>query len=356
MMTSKERVQVCFAGEEPDRVPIDYSANPGIDRRLKDHFGLAPDDHEGLLRALRVDFRNIGAPYVGPNLHEDIPGRRIDRWGARKRWIEHENGGYWDFCDFPLRDATVEQAETWPLPDPDDHDYEAVARRCDELADFALVAGGAGMGDIINRTGMVGGHDWALVGLATGDPAIEVLTERRVAVQLAVLRRTLEAGGGAFDLLYIGEDLGTQRGPLIGVDLFRRRIRPRMQRFVDLGREFGVPVMIHSCGSSSWAFEDFIDMGISAVDTLQPEATDMSPAYLKRTFGGRLAFHGMISTAGTVATGSVDETVAVVRDTLRTMKPGGGYALAPTHQLQDNSPTENVVAMYEAGQEFGSYR
>jgi uroporphyrinogen decarboxylase len=113
--------------------------------------------------------------------------------------------------------------------------------------------------------------------------------------------------------------------------------------------------MVHSCGSSSWVFDAFIEMGVSVVDTLQPEAKDMSPAYLKQRFGDRLAFHGMISTAGPVADSTPTDVIESVRRTLEIMKPGGGYALAPTHQLQDNSPTENVLALYEAAHEFGHY-
>jgi uroporphyrinogen-III decarboxylase len=113
--------------------------------------------------------------------------------------------------------------------------------------------------------------------------------------------------------------------------------------------------MIHSCGSSSWAFEDFIEMGIAAVDTLQPEAKNMSPAYLKQKYGGRLAFHGCISTAGPVAYGTPEETVDYCRGILEIMKLGGGYCFAPTHQLQDNSPTENVVAMYRTALLHGAY-
>jgi uroporphyrinogen decarboxylase len=114
-------------------------------------------------------------------------------------------------------------------------------------------------------------------------------------------------------------------------------------------------VIIHTCGSSSWVYEDFIEMGFTGVDTLQPEAANMSPEYLKRTFGGRLAFHGCISTAGPVAYGTVDEVVEDVRRTLEIMMPGGGYCLSPTHALQDNSPTENVVAMYDAAHRYGVY-
>ncbi|NOZ20201.1 MAG: hypothetical protein GXP25_03840 [Planctomycetes bacterium] len=50
-MTSKERVLTAFANQEPDRVPINYSANPGIDCRLKEHYELRPEDGEGLMRA-----------------------------------------------------------------------------------------------------------------------------------------------------------------------------------------------------------------------------------------------------------------------------------------------------------------
>ena len=88
-------------------------------------------------------------------------------------------------------------------------------------------------------------------------------------------------------------------------------------------------------------------MGLYVVDTLQPEAKDMAPATSSRRFGGRLAFHGCISTAGPVASGTVDDVDRVLpTNTLDIMMPGGGYCFAPTHQLQDNSPTENVVAMY----------
>ncbi|MGB2824764.1 MAG: uroporphyrinogen decarboxylase family protein [Phycisphaerae bacterium] len=354
-MTPKERVLTAFARSEPDRVPIDYSANAGIDGRLKRHFGLADDDAEGLRRALGVDFRGVAPPYVGPKLHAETPGRTVDDWGIHRRWIEHDTGGYWDYCDFPLRDATLEEVRAWPVPSPDDYDYSVIPRQCRRYGEYCVFAGGAGTGDIINSTGMIRTMEQVLVDLATDEEACLLWIDRRIGIQLEIVERTLAAAEGGIDLLWIGEDLGTQIGPLIGPGLFRRHIRPRHQRFVDLGKAWGIPVMIHSCGSSSWAYDDFIEMGIGVVDTLQPEAKDMAPAYLKERFGDRLAFHGCISTAGPVARGSVDETVDVCRETLETMMPGGGYAFAPTHQLQDNSPTENVVAMYETARQYGRY-
>jgi uroporphyrinogen decarboxylase len=356
-MTSKERVLTAFAGSEPDRVPINYEANAGIDRRLKAHYGLEPADSEGLRVALDVDFRQVGAQYRGPKLHEDIPERgvTVDTWGRHRRWIEHETGGYWDYCDFPLQAADEQTVAEWPMPDPDNFDYARIPELCRQHAAYAIAAGGPGLGDIINSNGMLRGMEQTLVDLITEEPAGLLLARRRTEINLEIARRTLEAAGGAIDFLWMGEDLGTQIAPIMSLDLYRRSIRPLHQQFVDLAKSFGIPVMIHTCGSSSWAYEDFIEMGIGVVDTLQPEAAQMAPEYLKERFGGRLAFHGCISTAGPVATGTVEETVTYCRQTLETMMPGGGYCFAPTHQLQDNSPTENVVAMYETAKECGWY-
>jgi len=353
-MTSKERVLAALASQEPDRVPINYSANPGIDRRLQQHYGC---DADGLAKVLGVDFRWVDAPYAGPRLHEDnVPGRRVDGcWGIRTRRVEHESGEYWDYCDFPLKDADEEMIANWPMPSPDDYDYSGIADACQRNKEYAIYVGGAGTGDIINSTGMLRTMEQVLIDLITDDPAGLLLIDRRLEIQLEVARRTLEAARGKIDFMWLGEDLGTQRSPTISLELYRKHIRPRHRKFVDLAKAYDLPVMIHCCGSSSWAFEDFIEMGINAVDTLQPEAKDMAPAYLKEKFGGRLAFHGCISTAGPVAFGTVPDVIDYCRRTLEIMMPGGGYCFSPTHQLQDNSPTENVVAMYETAHKYGRY-
>lgn len=355
-MSSKQRVRMAFAHEQPDRVPIDYSANSEVTEGLMKHFGLKDKDHVGLMNALGVDFRHVGPAYTGKKLHADPPGMKADNWGKRCRWVSHGTGGYWDYCDWPLKDATMEQVEAWPMPSPDDHDYSKIADRCLELEEYAICVGGAGDPDIINSTGTVRTMEQVLVDLATDDPVGLRLIDRKNDIKLEILRRTLDAGRGRIDVLCLGEDLGTQIGPIMSLDMFRKHIRPRMQPFVDLAKMWKIPAMIHSCGSSSWAFDEMADMGIAVIDTLQPEAKDMAPAYLKKRYGAKLAFHGMISTAGPVAYGTVDDVVKNVKDTLRVMMPGGGYAMAPTHQLQSNSPTENVVAMYETARKLGQYR
>lgn len=349
-MTSKERVLAALAHQVPDRVPVNYYGNGDINRRLQEHFK-TPD----LAAALGVDFRTVGPGYCGPRRHEDRGEVKVDNWGIRRRWTEHETGGYWDYCDWPLTEATVEEIEAWPMPDPDAHDFSGVAAACEANREFCVAIGGAGWPDIINGCGMLRTMEQVLVDLVTDDEAGLRLMDRRTDIQLEVARRTLEAARGGVDLMCLGEDLGTQRGPTIGLELFRRHLRPRIQRFVDLAKAYDIPTMIHSCGSSSWAFDDFVEMGITCVETLQPEAANMAPAYLKQRWGGRLAFHGCISTAGPLAYGTVDDVVRNVRETLEVMMPGGGYILSPTHSVQDNSPTANVVTLYETARRYGRY-
>ncbi len=355
-MTSRDRVLCAIHHQEPDRVPLNYLDNPGLRQRLLSHFGLNPGDEESLLSALGVDIRGTRPHYAGPPLHAPVSGLRVDPvWGMRTRWVEHASGGYWDYTDFPLLDAGEEEFERWPMPSADDFNYEPVREACRRHADKAIAIGDPGIGDLMNSSGMLMGVERAMMEIIDEDSPIQRFLDRRINVHVGMMERALEAAGGRIDLLWMGEDLGTQRGPIISMDTYRRFIKPRHQRIAAVAKAWNIPIMIHSCGSSSWAFDEFLEMGVTIVDTLQPEALNMSPAHLKSRWGGRLAFHGCVSTAGPVACGTVEEVRRNVRETLAIMKPGGGYCLAPTHCLQDNSPTENVLAMYETAREAGVY-
>lgn len=349
-MTSKERVLKAAHREQPDRVPFNYYGNKDIDRRLAEHFGT-----EDFRTPMKIDFRGVHAPYIGPKLYEDKGDVKVDNFGIHRAWTEHQYGGYWEVCEWPLKDATAEEIAALPLPNPDDYDYSAIPAMCDAVQEYCVYTGGAGWPDIINSCGMLRTMEQILVDLITDDEAGLLLIQRRNEINLEIARRSLEAADGRIDMLCLGEDLGTQRGPTLGLDLFRQHIRPAIQSFVDIAKAYGAVTMFHSCGSSSWAYEDFIEIGLDVVETLQPEAKDMAPTYLKKTFGDRIAFHGCISTAGPLAYGSVDDVKQNVKETLEIMMPGGGYMLSPTHCIQDNTPTENVLALYEAGEAFGRY-
>lgn len=323
-LTSKQRVLKTFNYEKTDRVPIDYSANQGIHARLAQALGIKNNDAEQVRKALGVDYRGIEVPYIGKSLFEEVPGYRTSEIdGFRMRWVEHASGGYWDICNFPLQDASPEMIANFPVPNPDDFDYDCVPEQISAYKDYALYIANCGIPDIINSNGRLMGMENILMDLMTEEEATLILVERRA--------------------------------PMVSLDLYRKTIKPIHKRFVDLAKSYGLRVMIHTCGCSSWAYEDFIEIGVDAVDTLQPEAHNMSPRYLKDYFGGRLSFHGCISTAGPLAYGTVQDVQTDVRETLKTMMDGYGYHFCTTHMMQDNTPVENVIAMYQAAHEYGVY-
>ncbi len=355
-MTSRKRVLTAMNREVPDRVPMDYSAIPGLHARVCQALGMPDDNMNALKRRLHVDFQVLDIPYVGPRLFPERPQRQVDpAWGIITRWVMNQSGGYWDYCDFPLADAGAEEMAAWPMPNPDHFDYAATLAQLETMGDYAVILGGTKYVDIINSAGKIRGTEQVLVDLISEDEGFLNYVDRRLAVQLEMFERVLAQAKGRVDVLFFGDDLGTQRAPLIGADLYRSVLKPRHKKFTDLGRAYGVKNMVHSCGSSSFAFADFIDIGVDIVDTLQPEAYNMAPEYLKKTYGDRLAFHGCVSTAGPLAYGTKDELVATVRETLRVMMPGGGFCLAPTHTIEENTPVENVLALYEAGLRYGTY-
>lgn len=358
-MTAKERVRRTFDHEKTDRVTIGYEANGAIHAKLLQALNIKNNDYISLLQTLGVDYIGIGAPYIGKPLFEELPGRKRNQMeGCVMRWVEHETGGYWDFCDFPLKDAPDEAFYDFPVPNADDFDYEQAlsnAKHTAEKYNFACFTGGAGTPDIINSNGRIMGMEDILMHLISEyEPAVHFV-KRRADFNLKLLERTIDKCKDYLDFVWLGEDLGTQHTPMISMELYRKILKPIHKDFIDLANSYNLPCIIHTCGSSSWVYNDFIEMGVKGVDTLQPEAADMSPEYLKKTFGNKLSYRGCISTAGPLAYGTVDDVVNDVKKTLDIMMDGYGYHFAPTHAIQDNSPVENVAAMYQAAHVYGVY-
>jgi len=367
-MSSKERVRRVIHHEKPDRVPINYSSNPGIQSRLMEYLGLAQNDYAGLYNQIGVDFRGIGAGYTGPVLHKSERADRIANgmYGYVCRWIANEAGGYWDYCDFPLMSASFDEIANWALPNPDDFNYEALEAQIKATDGYAVHLGGAGTACIINNAGFFRGMEQVFVDLITDDEAGLLLIDRFIGQQLATLERELDAidkiakkqnkkVNEIVDFVWMGEDLGTQHVPLISMEIFRKHILSRQKPFFDLCRQYGLPTLLHTCGSSSWAYEEYIKAGLTGADTLQPEAKNMDPKYLKKNFGGRLFFHGCISTGGVLAFGSVEDTIKDCADILEIMMPGYEYCFSPSHSLQDNTPVENIIAAYNIAHNVGVY-
>ncbi|MDH7490759.1 MAG: uroporphyrinogen decarboxylase family protein, partial [Anaerolineae bacterium] len=162
--------------------------------------------------------------------------------------------------------------------------------------------------------------------------------------------------GEYIQIIQMGDDLGTQRGPQLSVAMYRRWIRPYHKRIYSWVHQHypHVYVFLHSCGSIYDLIPDLIDAGVQVLNPVQTSARDMDPARLKREFGRDIVFWGGgCETQSTLPHGTPEEVRRQVRERLEIFAPGGGYVFNQIHNVQYGVPPENVVAMFEAVLECG---
>jgi len=360
-MEARERVSLAASHREPDRVPIDYWASPEINRQLLDHYHFSTQ--EELLEHLEVDFRYLEGPrYVGPEprVHED--GSVEDHWGVPRLRVQAGAAVYQEVVKFPLVGAQsvadLRAYRGWA--DPDWFDYECVREQVAEARRLGKAV--VFMGDRMNRCAQLKpamylrGIEQILLDLTLAPEMAAYIIGRVAEFYLEYARRTFEAAGEGIDLFFMGDDFGTQHGLFVSPQMWRRFLQPGFQALVELGKRRGYLVAHHSCGSLQPIIPDLVDCGLDILNPVQPDVYDMDRRELKRLFGDRLCFHGSISIQRTLPFGSPDDVRQEVRERFETLGPGGGFIFCTAHNIQADTPLENVQALFAAYRELGRYR
>ena len=347
-MDSKDLVLRALAHKETDRVPVDYWGTREIDQALCHHLRVMGKDE--LLKKLGVDLRYVFPEYVGPELRKYPDGSYEDVWGVRRRPIRTSQGSYDHVITSPLSSInTIDQLESWSPPSPDWYDYSSLRRQCDLHPGYAIVVSG----DRTNRTSVLHaamylrGVQQALIDPIQNPEFAQRLFDKITDFYLEVNRRCFEAGGDAIDVFMMGDDMGTQEGLLVSPRIFRKFIKPHLAEHAKLAKRYGLRVMLHSCGAIRSIIPDLIEIGIEILNPIQVRARGMDPAELKLEFGDKLCFHGSVDIQHTLPRGSPEDVRAEVRERIQTLGMGGGFILCSTHNIQPDTPIENVLAMYD---------
>jgi len=344
-MTSRERVLAACRHEETDRVPLQVYLTPEIAAQLQEYFG-----SRNVYEVFGIDFRGVWAPYRG----EVRPGPGMagkadyyDEFGVGYSRSAYESGAYYEASELALaRIRTMDDVESYPWPSAEDYDYSVIPEACDALSGFAVCFGGAGIPDILNGVSRGRGMEQVMVDIALQDPVGIAVIDHRVDHYYEFCKRGLEAGQGKIDILCIGEDCGNQEGRMFSPACFDSFFLPRLKRFIDLAHEHGALAMMHSCGDTHDIMPTFIEMGLDILDAMQPEPKGMNPAEIKRLYGDKLTFCGLISTQQTLPHGSAEDVRREVRERIEIVGKGGGYVCSPAHCIQPDTPIENVLALY----------
>jgi uroporphyrinogen-III decarboxylase len=185
---------------------------------------------------------------------------------------------------------------------------------------------------------------------------VDAVLQHTVDYYVGTSRRVFEAAADVIDIFFIGNDFGAQQGPQLGEKAFRRFIVPHLKRLIDLGHSYGLKVFMHCCGGFAPLMPAMIEAGLDGLQALQPSCRDMEPRRLKTLYGDRLVFAGCIDTQHVLIEGTPELAREKTREVLEIMKPGGGYIASPSHDfVLPETPVENVVALYDAIQLYGTY-
>jgi uroporphyrinogen decarboxylase len=345
-MTPKERVLTSLGHKQADRCPCDYIGTPEVDEKLLRHF--QTDDMDVVLDKLGTDLRVLDLPYIGPQLRTWEDGRFENYWGSIRKPVRNQAGEYNEAVEFPYAEfESVADVEKFRWPEVEWFDFSTIAQQCEKFSDYAIVYGSPGNMDLINGTAYGRGVEKVIYDIALEDPVGMACMARRFECCYAISERTLQEGNGRIDILWMGDDYGTQNGLLVGPEKWRKLFFPKLKAMCDLGHKYGAKVMLHCCGGTRKLWPDLIEAGVDIYQTVQPEAAGMEPESLKKEFGERICFHGTVSIQKTLPFGTPEDVAAEVRRRIATVGAGGGLILASAHNMQPDTPVENILAMYE---------
>lgn len=346
------RALLSCLGIDEEPVVNDWFLVSGINPTILERFG--------------VDFRRValGAPRgFRSRIYAD--GSWDDEWGIRKRKVAHRSSRsgttvyYAEMIAPPLAEASLDDLETYPWPDAADpgryHELAERTRHLHETTPYALVAAGIGMG-LFEQAQWLRGPQRFLEDLLIDQAFASRLIEKVLDVQLGILERYLAIVGPYVDMVETSDDYGMQSGPLISPTLYRDMLKPFHRRLNGAIKDkTEARIYLHSCGSIADLLDDLIGAGVEVINPVQPRARDMDSRQLKTRFGQRVVFHGGVDEQYVLPYGSPVDVREEVRERIAAFAPGGGYVFAPAHNIQDDVPPENVIAMVAAAHELGWY-
>ncbi len=410
-MTSRERILSSIAHKEPDRIPVDIGATPssGISAiaysNLMKYLGIEghvriydvvqqlaiPEDW--FIERFRIDALDIGRTFnTEPKDWYEIKLRNGDT-GEYPSWFHpvQNKDGSWsvydeentliakmpagaDFFDqacFPYIDGYPEDFQELPramgkvlwaalvhspwdnmnIPDFWD-ELRNRALKLRENTDKALIiVAGCNLfewGTFLRRI------DNFLMDLVMDQKNVERLLDSLMEQHIPFLEKVCQSVGDIADIIRFGDDLGMDSGPFMSPEIYRKLFKPRHKMLCDFVKKHSkMHTFIHSCGSIYQLIPDLIEAGIEIINPVQTNAKDMEPEKLKKEFGSDVTFWGGgADTRAVLNRAKPNEVKEHVKRRLEIFSKGGGFVFNTVHNILPDVPPENILAMFEAIEEF----
>jgi uroporphyrinogen decarboxylase len=374
-MNSRERVVMALEHREPDRPPVDLGgtvsgihskAYANLIKKIKPDLEVRVDPRdvqqlakldEIVLNKLDVDFRHVSlrtVPGSGGIVIDERTGRLsfVDEWGIK--WGRNPN--YYDMIDHPLINADNEDLENYKWPDPKNPDrFTGLREEARDLylnTDYAIQAD-AFFGGIYECAWWLRGFENFTVDMYKRQDFAELLLDKILELYTEFYTEYLNQVGPFIQVIDYNDDIGMQTGPLISPNMFNKYLKPRYRKLFNLiHSKTNAKLFMHTCGAVRRYIPDLIEIGLDLLNPVQPLAVEMEIGGLKRDYGEKLSFHGGIDIQRLLPHGSSTEVRSEVKRIELLGGKGGGYVLAGAHNIQGDTPVENIFAMFEVAREL----
>ncbi len=411
-MNSRERILAAVDHREPDRVPVDLGATPssgisamaygnlkkqlhiaGGHTRIYDVVQQLAQPEEEILNRFRIDVVDVGRMFnTADDDWYDIKmangeTAQYPKWfhpqqekdGSRHAYIANgaliatmpAGGAFFDQTYFPYLDEYPPNFKNLPdamnkvlwaalVHSPWDNAGKpdfwqqlrertmALRRRTDRALMVVVGCNLFEWGTFLRRI------DNFLMDLVTDQQHVEALLDALMEIHLVTLEKVCREVGDLADILRFGDDLGMDSGPFMSPEIYRKLFKPRHKMLCDyVKKNSGMRTFLHSCGSVYKLIPDLIEAGYEILNPVQTNCTDMEPEKLKKEFGRDITFWGGgADTRFVLNRAAPDEVKEHVKKRLDIFMPGGGFVFNTVHNILPEVPPENIIAMFEAVEEF----
>ncbi len=362
--------------EEADRVPIDLGAavstitknayynlkkylnlEPVEYERIDENWLMATEIDERILQKFDIDFRRV---FIGAGENYKRVLSNDGTWTDEIGFVWKYKGIYGEIIYHPIRDAkSINEIKNYKFFDPyDPHRVKGLKDRVEYLyynTDYSIVAAPAVFG-LLETSFWLRGFENFSVDMICRPKWAHTLLRKLTDISLAIMDVYLNIIGKYIDIIFLHDDLGTQQGSFISPKLYEKLIFPYYKELINfIKSKTKAKIFHHSCGAVREMVPLLLEVGIDALNSLQPRAYQMDSTYLKDTYGNRLCFHGGIDIQKIMPYGTTQEVIEEAKRRIAIYAPSGGYIFCCAQNIQDDVQPENIIILYEAGLKYGQY-
>ena len=358
-MTHEERVLKTVKKEKTDCLPVDFSfSNKRIEGGYAAKFHI---QHEAFSEYLESDMVYIpilddlsffidNEEMIEYALNNGFAGMDesgeilFDRWGVG--WAKESEGVR--PMIHPL--DTPEKALEYEAPDPCKeglfHAVEKNIKKYQSEGYTIIIPQYIGL---LERAWALTGFERFFIDCIVNRDYIEVLLDKITDYRVEVAEKIVEHGA---TFGHIGDDYGTQYGPIMSIKLWRELFKPRLAKIWEVYRKKNIPVIHHSCGDCRLFIDDLIEIGMDVLHPVQPTAMPLEE--LKQRYGDRITFYGGIDTRDILPHGSEADVEEDVKRTVRILGNDGGLILSALNIMSD-VPVENIEMLVRCVKKYRDF-